>query len=535
MKFSKLLIASVAGGLLLWLSWPIFPTTLFIFVSLTPLLYIEDNAKNGRTLFLYSYILFLLWNLLTTWWVCMATVPGGIAANVANALIMCIPILLFHVTKMKLGKVVGYASLIIYWITYEYIHHNWELSWPWLTLGNVFATHTQWVQWYEITGVTGGSIWVLLVNILVYNTYISYKNYGRGKKYVYGVICIILSLFIPIMGSTLLGSNRASHYRAFLDKDLRKNIVIVQPNVNPYTEKFSLPVSEILNKLIVLSEKKMDEHTSLLVWPETAIPAQVWEDDIKYHPDYQPLWAFLKRHPFCNILTGIDSYKRYPLGTKPPITARIEPGGQFYYDAFNTAAFFDADTTINLYHKGKLVPGVETLPSFLNVLGKWFESFGGISGTLGRDSHRKVFMGWDEYYKAAPVICYESIYSDYITEYIRQGANVLAIITNDGWWGNTPGYKQHENYARLRAIESRKWIARSANTGISCFIDPLGNITQSLPWDTEGALKFNVPIENHETFFVKNGDYISKIAIYISIILLLWTLIYYLKGWKRND
>ena len=130
--------------------------------------------------------------------------------------------------------------------------------------------------------------------------------------------------------------------------------------------------------------------------------------------------------------------------------------------------------TIVLYHKAKLVPGVETLPSFLNFMGKWFEDFGGISGTLGRDSERKVFVPWDNHFKAAPIICYESIFGDYITEYVRKGANILTIITNDGWWGNTPGYKQHMNYARLRAIETRKWVARSANTGISCFIDPVG-------------------------------------------------------------
>ena len=166
--------------------------------------------------------------------------------------------------------------------------------------------------------------------------------------------------------------------------------------------------------------------------------------------------------------------------------------------------------TIELYHKAKLVPGVETLPSFLSFMGKWFEDFGGISGTLGRDSERKVFISRDNYYKAAPIICYESIYSDYITEYIRKGANILTIITNDGWWGNTPGYKQHMNYARLRAVETRKWIARSANTGISCFIDPLGNVIDPQPWDAAASIKLAVPVDSRQTFFVKHGDILSR-------------------------
>jgi len=202
-------------------------------------------------------------------------------------------------------------------------------------------------------------------------------------------------------------------------------------------------------------------------------------------------------------------------------TARFDKESGIYYDFFNTAAFFDADTNVNFYHKAKLVPGVETLPSFLKWMGKWFENFGGISGTLGRDNERKVFTDWQNYYKVAPIICYESIYSDYLTEYVRNGANILTIITNDGWWGNTPGYKQHVNYARLRAIETRRWVARSANTGISCFIDPLGNIISPQPWNTATSIKLSVPIETRMTFFARHGDILSRSVSVVAILLIL--------------
>src|SRR5574343_444659 len=72
--------------------------------------------------------------------------------------------------------------------------------------------------------------------------------------------------------------------------------------------------------------------------------------------------------------------------------------------------------------------------------------------------------------KLAPAVCYESVYGDFMAKYIRSGAEVICIITNDGWWGNTPGHRQHLAYAKLRAIETRKQIIRSANTGISCFV-----------------------------------------------------------------
>ena len=108
-----------------------------------------------------------------------------------------------------------------------------------------------------------------------------------------------------------------------------------------------------------------------------------------------------------------------------------------------------------------------------------------------------------------------------MSRYVKRGANIICIITNDGWWGNTQGHKQHMNYARLRAIETRTWIARSANTGISCFIDPRGRVMNPLPWDKTGAIKMNVPFSENKTFYVLYGDLISKAAAVISILLLL--------------
>lgn len=462
----------------------------------------------------------LLWNIFTTWWVSNASLPGALGAFFANSLVMCTPWLLFYFTKKNFGRWIGYGSLIIYWLTFEYIHHNWELSWPWLTLGNSFALHPEWVQWYEYSGTTGGSLWVLLSNVIAYSLFTEYRRNKRTKTYYITAAVWIASVFVPIFTSRIILSNERKIVQASIQKAI-KNVVIVQPNVDPYTEKFSSSIESQVQKLIVLSEKQIDDNTTLVVWPETAVPAQVLEDKIKYDPDYQPIWSFLNRHPKVNLITGIDSYKNY--GTdkeKAPKTSRIDPSSQTYYDAFNTAAFFDADTTIDLYHKAKLVPGVETLPSFLNFMGKWFEDFGGISGTLGRDSERKVFIPWDNHFKSAPIICYESIYSDYITEYIRKGANILTIITNDGWWGNTQGYKQHMNYARLRAIETRKWVARSANTGISCFIDPLGNVINPQPWDIAASIKLAVPVDSRQTFFVKYGDILSRAATVVSILLI---------------
>ena len=172
-----------------------------------------------------------------------------------------------------------------------------------------------------------------------------------------------------------------------------------------------------------------------------------------------------------------------------------------------------------------LVPGVETLPWFLKFLDRWFEKFGGTTAGYAKQEERTV-LNEKNGFKIAPAICYESIYGEFMRKYIKNGANLICIITNDGWWKNTPGHKQHMNYARLRAIETRTWVARSANTGISCFIDPNGRVFEPQPYDTNAAIKMKIDVSDHsKTFFVKYGDILSKIMVVLSIIILLSSII----------
>lgn len=524
------LFLTLAGAILLWAAWPVSSLTFLIFFALIPLLIVEGQTSSTKKFLWFAYLHMLLWNALTTWWIYNASAIGAAMAIFANSFVMCLPWLLMRVTKRKFGNLAGYISLLAFWLSFEYIHHNWELSWPWLTLGNVFAIQPAWVQWYQSTGTTGGSLWVLLCNVLCYLLLIEYRSSGRTLKYFSMMGALVVLLAVPILLSKNI-LNRQAEKIAASARGATKNVVVVQPNVDPYEEKFAAGTQEAqIQQLIALSEQKIDSNTSLVIWPETAVPVGVWEDEIATNAYYQLVWAFLKQHPQLSLLSGIDSYKNYgPDKKKATATARYNEEQKFYYDAFNSAAMLQPGGSYRVYHKAKLVPGVETLPSFLLWLGGVFDDFGGTSGTLGRDKERLALADAQHYYIAAPVICYESIYSDYITGYIRKGANLLTIMTNDGWWDNTPGYKQHMNYARLRAIETRRWVARSANTGISCFIDPTGMVYQPQPWDTAASIKMNIEPLQSQTFFVKHGDYLSRFFNIVSLIFLLILLVYTIK------
>lgn len=518
-------------GILLYAAWPMSVLQPIVFFALVPLLMVEDRVRNPYLFFAILWTNFLIWNVATTWWIWNASPSGAVGAIVANSLLMCAPWLLYRFAKRKLGQNVGLVALVAFWLSFEYLHHNWDLSWPWLTLGNIFSTRPSWVQWYKYTGTTGGSLWVLVVNVLLFNSIAITPRKNIQYSILNTQYSTIAAIFILPISLSLLSE---MHFMR-APKDITKsysNIVVVQPNIDAYTEKFTIDPAIQIAKLIGLAESKIDSNTRLVVWPETAIPVEVFEDNIMTNPYYQPIFSFVKKHPNILLVTGIDSYKNFGHINPGGFAARLNKGDGNYYEAYNTALGLDNSLKLQLYHKSKLVPGVESLPSWLGFMSKLFDDLGGTSGTLGKSKSAMVFRSPNNPYIPAPVICYESIYSDYVTDYSRLGANVITIITNDGWWGNTPGYHQHQNMARLRAIENGCWVARSANTGISCFISPQGDVYQPQPWDFEAAIKMDIPPTAAITFYAKHGDWISILAAALALILFVWAVV---KRRKNHD
>ncbi|MBK8952419.1 MAG: apolipoprotein N-acyltransferase [Chitinophagaceae bacterium] len=499
-KHSNLWLA-FGSGILLWAAWPVSPFTLLIFVAWIPLLWLETQVQNRWKFLGLTYITMFTWNVFTTWWIWNASAPGAIAAFLANSLLMSFPWIGYKIAKKWKGETIGYIALISFWMCFEYIHlHDWGLSWPWLTLGNSFAKHPEWIQWYKYTGTSGGTLWILLLNILLF-LHLRKNYYKEGQKtyrYLAAAIALLILPIIYFFFSIKIDKGR---------KMRRDNVVVVQPNIDPY-EKVSDATGSFeaqLQKLIVISEKQVDENTSLLVWPETALYMGngLNEEELEKKENFflNPLWDFLKRHPNMSLFTGIESFRMVSSPTK----AAHEFNGM-YFESYNGAGVLDSTGAHSFYHKSMLVPGVETLPWFLKFIDKWFAKFGGTTAGYTRQEKRTVLPA-KAGYVIAPSICYESIYGEFMSKYVRNGANIICIITNDGWWKNTPGHKQHMNYARLRAIETGTWIVRSANTGISCFINPEGAVIYPQSYGIEAAIKFTIPATEQKHFMFVTAIY----------------------------
>lgn len=517
MKKLHPLLLSLLSGLLLYAAWPVSPLTPLIFVAWVPLLWLQEQGLSGKQFFGWVYLTMLTWNAAATWWIWNASAPGAVGAIVANSLLMCIPFASAYLVKRRMGDRAGFIALTVFWLSFEYFHlRDWGLSWPWLTLGNVFAGHPGWVQWYEFTGVSGGGCWILVANILFFQMLVTRKWRVYG-----GWLAAVLLIPIGISIALATSNSRLSQLPAGIPE---RNIVIVQPNIDPYEKLSTGSFDAMVQKLIRISESGLDSNTTLLVWPETALYMEnhINEENMKGNYFLNPLWDLLRRHPRINLLTGVESFRMYKKGQQTSTAHKIE-GADLYVDDYNAAMVLDSSGPLAIYHKTMLVPGVETLPPFLHILDSWFEKFGGTSGGYTGQAVRTVLPASG--YHIAPSVCYESIYGEFMSRYVRNGADLIAVITNDGWWGNTPGYRQHENYARLRCIETRRWLIRSANTGVSCVIDPLGEIVDLRPWDKEGFIRMTVPVESGMTFYVAFGDLISWLAIAITILVtgrLLW-------------
>lgn len=522
----KYSLFSILSGLLIALAFPPFDFTLGAFVGLVPLLYIEhklfENGASKWKVFGYAYLTFFVWNLTCCWWIYYAAQLGGVAFEVlANSLLFALLFLLFHVVKKQISKPLWPLAFIALWLSLEFLHfQNWELSWPWLSLGNVFANRPYLIQWYEYTGVLGGSAWVLGLNWMLYLCVVEWRSAKSFNTHVFRrLINADFLLLAPIVIS-------AAIYMTYAEEVNPVNVVVVQPNIDPYGEKFgSMSPAQQMEKAIKLATPKISDSTQYVVLPETAIQGDQWEDRLNKSKEVAILSSLLEKNKKLNIVSGISSAAMVAPKDKEniPTSYRKFSDADEYYEYYNAAVQIDSSFTFPMYHKSLLVMGAERVPfeSMFPSLKELLLDFGGTSGTLGSQKHRSNFTSIDGKIQVAPIICYESIYSDYVTEYVRKGANLLFIVTNDGWWQDTPGYKQHFAYARIRAIENRRSVARSANTGISGFIDQRGNIISNTEWWKDDALSATINANNKETLFTKFPYIFGTVAVISTFVLLL--------------
>jgi len=508
---------SFFSAILFYIGFP--PNVLFFGMALgfVPILLIEREITSiyqrakPFLFFRYLFISFWLWNILTTWWVSNSMLVGGIVANGLNAILMTIPWLLFHVLTHRSNHFSKFVLLVGLWIGFEYLHHFWEISWPWLTLGNALGKFHILAQWYEYTGYFGGSIWLLSLNILAFKILVGSRKRKRKITWAFFIV-----LFVPIITSLAIYTN-------YKERGVLYNALVVQPNYEPHYQKFSIPEETQLQKIKTLIQQSIDPETELIVLPETVFDPVNLNETFAFNNSLLTLFNLIKDRPKSGILLGVGGFHTFE---DDPERSTIRQSGDIYYEVYNAALMIHPDSThVEEYHKSKFVPGAEIFPfkKFLPFIRPLVESLGGTYAGFAPQTEPTNFqLG---HATIAPIICYESIYGSWVRQYVQKGANLLAIVTNDGWWDNTPGHIQHLELGKLRAIETRRDIVRSANTGTSCKIDQLGNVSQATNYETDAAFRTTVRLNDQKTFYTKYGDLIVLVSLAMGAISMLYFLI----------
>jgi len=329
----------------------------------------------------------------------------------------------------------------------------------------------------------------------------------------------LLLLAVPLSISFISYSNYEEEPRPV-------NVIITQPNIDPYTEQYSLPPSSVIKRNLDETMPYLDENTDFIISPESALQEKIWERSVDHYRSLQLLKKFIHENPHVGIVIGASTYREFLTGEEVSPTARKFIDADRYYDAFNTAFYLNTSPIDQWTHKSRLTPGVERMPfpKYLSFLENFAIDLGGTVGSLGIDAERKIFVRPSDSLCFAAAICFESIFGEFYSDFVRNGAEIMFIVTNDGWWGNTPGHRQHMSFARMRAIETRRSIARSANTGISAFVNQRGDVIQELEYWVPGGLSQSLNANNKLTFYTVYGDYIARISSFVTAILLLYTI-----------
>ena len=504
-------------------------TGLLALIGFIPLLCMERiaSAIGKKRVWVYHYSAFVLWNAFTTFWVCNATLGGGLFAVFANAFQMSLIFGLFRIGKRKFNGALPYIFLAMTWIAWERFYFDAEISWPWLVLGNSFARTLWAIQWYEFTGALGGSLWIWACNLSIFGLMVSLSDgswsYMNIKAKAGSLIGILLLFILPPVVSSVISPK----YEDAMDTDDKLDVLIVQPNIDPYNKFQAMTQDQqnaILEDLIErnLKDRKADSCTTpmLVLAPET-FTGDVICGDYPRSRTWRRFTSFLKDYPGVNMLFGASTYEYINVDKAPSHTARHIRTG-LWLETHNSALMTDGTARTEIFHKSKLVVAVEHTP-YPAIFCKLDDLLGGVMGRcIGQDEISLLHVnGGGESIPVGCAVCYESIYGEYYTDYIRKGAKAMTIITNDAWWGNTPGYRQHLSYASLRAIETRRAIARCANTGISAIISPSGKILKPTPWWEQASIMSYIPLRDDLTFYVTHGDITGRICSFLFCLLLL--------------
>ena len=484
-SLTQKLLLCILSGLLTGLTHQPLSLGFLAWFSLVPFFYSLNSSTTKSRVILAGFLFGFSYSLTQIFWLSLNIGTSPIIAKIttiAATLYLSIFYVIFALVVYRIKKVspwIGIWSIAIIWVAMEYIRSLGLLGFPWVTLGNSQTDYLYPIQIAEYTAVYGVSFWIVLLNLFILQ-WIKYRN---KTTIIFG----LLTFSIPfLMGFYML--------KIPINSKSELNITLVQPNIHLDDKHGRSPIQN-LNYIITASNKLLNDSTELLIWPETAVNTFI--------PKGSKIESILK-----NFLND----KSFELLTGFPESYKSIKGNKYY----NSIGHFNENGLIKSYQKIHPVPMAEHIP-----LSSIFPSLkrlnlGQANWEIGKDF--TVFE--TNSLKYSGVICYESTYPSLVREFVNKGAEFIAILVNDGWYETAPEPQQHASQAIFRAIENRRTIVRSANTGISLIIEPTGIVKEETNLNEENGISTKIQLNSELTFYSKYGDIFAWVMVVLTIFLL---------------
>lgn len=498
----KQLLLGLISGVLLGLSFPPVPVPYFAFVALIPYLFVIESREGLGEINRFTYFTMFFFNITTLYWVGSWTADADPFLLIAGTLLMfwnpilfLIPSTFYYLSKKYIDKTFALYGLPVFWIFYEYIYTVSDFRFPWLTLGNSQPYFLPFIQIADIIGVYGLTLIILYINIFLFK--ITKKLLSEKRfSWRHGITTLLL-FFVPM----IYGAVRMSNFE-FPDK--KASVGLIQPNLNPWKKWDAGNLNEKLDLYFELSQRAIDDGAEIVVWPESALPVYLLSGS--YQKEADRIHEFVDRNN-VHLITGMPDATFYFNKENAPEEAKPTASGQSVYVSYNSILYFSPRSKhVAKYGKIKLVPFGEKVPlveyiPFLGDLIKW--NVGITSWNTGKEIVVHSTSVDEFEISIGGVICIESIYPDFCAEFVSKGANILVVVTNDSWYGNSSGPYQHKEFSVIRAVENRRSVVRAANGGISCYIDPLGNTIEHTEMFTKDYLVVEPVLNSEMTFYTK--------------------------------
>lgn len=495
-------------------------------IAWVPLLWalfeLDDANTARRSVLLPLYVAFFLFHGICNWWISSwqeQTDPylmaSGIAVWLGHPFFLILPWAVLRWISTKLSRLSVLVLVPIITTTFEWLHGQTDLSYPWLSLGYSLVDLPL-AQVADVIGVYGLTFLIMTVNVLSFWA-LQRRHDGNGIG-----LPVALTLVLCAVWTACGFAQRADGLRSQPARKLA--VAIVQPNINPW-DKWSAPSEQLaIHRQITDSLFAAGKWSNLVVWSETAIPYVI--RNYRYLGDWVGIRTWLDTSGF-SLLTGFADMMVYENGSAPASARSLIVDPSVKYDHFNAAMLLNSGESGPVVHrKTMLTPFAERLPfaDQLSFAMQWFEWGVGIS-SWGKGRERlpmEVRNGCEVKATIGPVICIESIYPDVARDMVNNGADVLAVITNDAWYNGTWGPRQHYDIARMRAIEMRRSVIRCANSGVSGIIDQSGHSILELPEMRRTAAVGTVRLSREKTFYARHGDWLPIICAAVTLLAVLF-------------